>query len=97
MGKMAKPVTKEMVKFLDSFSEEILLMYPDELVISVKEGDVSINMPEPLIVEVPGKYRQMPVEEGEKIPTNLIVFDSAGEIADLEIYDTVLLVKLLIF
>lgn len=63
-----------------------LALYEDDLVITVKEGQVSINKEEPYIIPFPGR--------GGEGPTNLIVFDSEGTLEDLDrTYDTFILVN----
>lgn len=66
--------------------------YPDDLVITSKGGQISINKPEPYIVPFP-KGSLKPAPQTQKEPVNLIVFDSNGTLDDLEKYKTLILVN----
>ena len=61
-------------------------LYDDDLVITLENGEVSINKEEPYIVPFPSN--------APEAPKNLIVFDSEGTLDDLErTYDTLFLIN----
>ncbi len=68
----------------------VLDTFEDDLVITVKEGELSINKPEPYIIPLPEKAST----DLEGVPESLIVFDSDGTLDDFEnTYDTLVLVN----
>ncbi|MBD3365887.1 DUF1189 domain-containing protein [candidate division WWE3 bacterium] len=69
----------------DDMSHALYLLEED-LVITIKEGKLSINKEEPYIIPMP--------DRSEDAPANLVVFDTEGTIEDLEgTYDTLVLVN----
>jgi hypothetical protein len=62
--------------------------FPEDLVFAIKNGQWSINRPEPFVVPLP-KFEDG--EEDTKTPKNLVVFYNNGTIEDLESMDTLIL------
>lgn len=71
------------------FIKQGVALYPAELVVSIKEGKLSINQPVPYIIATPKEF----IKGEENFPKNIIVFDTAGTLDDLKKYDTVFLVN----
>ncbi len=82
---MAKDVTQDLFLTLSSVEETIVSSYPEDLIITLENGELSTNQPEPKIFEFP--------ERTEGDPENLLVFDSNGTLEDLNNYDTLILVN----
>lgn len=95
-------------KVLDTFLPELLAAYPEELVVTLDGGEMSVNMPEPVIISGEKAFavlkdlmiENLPesvegVSEGTfSVPTNIAVFDSDGTIEDFtDKYDTFILVN----
>lgn len=82
----------EFHKNLSSFSSEAKEIYPEELEVFIKDGNVSTNVEEPYFVPLP----DLPEEGGEEVerPENLIVIDTGVEpsVENLEGYDSMILV-----
>ncbi len=74
-------------KGINDAIEYALDLYEDDLVITIKEGVLSVNKDEPYIVPFVGAA-------GTTVAKNLIVFDSEAGLDDLEeTYDTLILVN----
>lgn len=69
--------------------EQAKNFYPATLEITVKEGKLSINQPEPYFIPTPKTF----TEGAKDVPTNLVVFDSKGTIDDVTKYNTLALVN----
>jgi hypothetical protein len=69
--------------------------YPDDLVFTVEKGEWSVNRPEPFMIAFPKIEGEPGVDESvaPENPENLVVFDKAGTIDDLEKYKTTILVN----
>ncbi len=92
------PEIGKMEAKLNEMLDEVKKIYPDDLIITSKEGKLSINKPEPYIVPIPEFPETL--SDGEATytsevtyPKNLVVFDSNGTIDDLKNYDTWVLVN----
>ena len=59
--------------------------YPEELVVTIEDGQLSMNREEPYVLPMP--------ESEEPQPENLLVIDPEGTVADLETYDTAVLIN----
>ena len=82
-------------KGINTFVNTASSYYPNDLVITSKDGQVSINKPEPYIVPFPKvsiKPNEENIPQSNKVE-NLIVFDSGGTLDDLERYKTLILVN----
>lgn len=62
-------------------------IFPDDLVVTAKDGSLSVNKPEPYIIETPKDVKS------DNFPKNLIIFDSNGTITDVTEKDTLVLVN----
>lgn len=92
LPKTVKPLLTDFKETLDSISTALVNFYPEDLVITVKDGEIFINQPEPYFVELPGDLNNFEREDGS-YPRYLVVFDSLGELSDLETYNTIVLVN----
>ncbi|MFZ5424280.1 MAG: DUF1189 family protein [Patescibacteria group bacterium] len=84
------PASKSINEAVNKGLDSLVNHYPEDLEITIKEGLLSINKPEPYIVKFPEELTQ---DSEEFKDQNLIVFDSEGTIDDLENYNTVILVN----
>ena len=79
-------------KGLNSFINTAANYYPDDLIITSKGGQISINKSEPFIVPFPKRSLEL-TSQTKKELENLIVFDSNGTLDDMEKYKTLMLVN----
>lgn len=80
-------------KGINTFVNTASSYYPDDLIITSKSGQVSINKPEPYIVPFPKSDTPTNELQLKEVPLNLIVFDSNGTLDDMEKYKTLILVN----
>ena len=81
-------IQKELNTFINTASS----YYPNDLIITSKGGQVSINKPEPFIVPFPKGSLEL-TSQTKKELENLIVFDSNGTLDDMEKYKTLILLN----
>lgn len=81
------PLKNDFNNALNTFIESSTEYFPKDLIIEIKEGQISINKPEPYILPIPEDYQR------EDIPNNLIVIDTDGTINDLDNYNTFSLIN----
>lgn len=76
---------------LRTFPDAVVSYYPDDLEVTLTDGAVTINQPEPYALPFP---QQWVSEDAGASPSNLIVFDTASTFttAGFEQYDTLALV-----
>lgn len=86
-GVFAVRYAPEFQKGINTFLDEAVEMYPADLIVSSKDGSISVNKPEPYIIPFPAGM------EGEDVPVNVVVFYSEGTINDLEELNTFALVN----
>lgn len=69
--------------------EEVASVYPDELVVTIENGSVSTNVPEPYFVPFPESFKEAFVGDG-RAPENLLVINTKKSISsdDFEAFDT---------
>jgi hypothetical protein len=80
--------------FIADFSGDLKNSYPEDLVITFKEGKWDVNKEEPVLIPMPEKtIHQFPEDESVKIPANLIAIDKKGTINDLDELDTLFLMN----
>jgi len=82
--------------FLKNIGPAITAYFPDELVITTKGGEVSVNVPEPYVLPVPPALQVIPMDGAEgkgQMPTNLVVIDTKNEFSETAFaeYDTLVL------
>ena len=82
-------IQKELNTFINTASS----YYPNDLIITSKGGQVSINKPDPYIVPFPENNQPTSNPQPKEVPLNLIVFDSKGTLDDIEKYKTLILVN----
>jgi hypothetical protein len=75
---------------MNGFMASTKNFYPDDLVFTIKNGEWSVNRPEPFIVALPQTDE---VEQATETPKNIIVFYNTGTIEDLKTLDTMVLVN----
>lgn len=82
---------------VDDTLQQIENTYPEELVLTVKDGGWEVNQPLPLVIPIPETYKQREEQQTENEEEmkfeNLIVLDKEGEIGDLEEYKTIILIN----
>ncbi len=93
-----KPITSDLKEAIGALETTALSAYPEDLVVTLKSGEISINQPEPYIFVMPKDLAvepesAEPADTTTENPSNFLVFDSAGTLNDLERYDTLILVN----
>lgn len=67
-------------------------VYPKDLVVTVKNGEVSTNMKEPYAIDLPERVKKEFTKDATKAPQHLVVFDTQGSIENFTTYQTFILV-----
>jgi hypothetical protein len=83
---------------LNNLVSQVQNYYPDELVLTMTDGKLSINKDEPYVIPLPKALAENQTdgqqdENTEKLPENLVVLDSQGTIDNLETYNTLILIN----
>lgn len=85
---------------IPTIRQTILETYPDEMVVTVKNGEVSTNMKEPVYIEVPATLKSFlkPEKKGEIEQFNLqnhhlAVIDTQADVTDFGQYRTLVLIS----
>jgi len=81
-------IKKGVGEIFDQFAQ----IYPNDLIITSKGGEWSINQPEPYAIQTPEFFKSDDFEETD-FPENLIVFDHEGTIDDLDKQNTFVVVN----
>lgn len=68
-------------------------LYPEGLVVTAKDGQLSINQPEPLVIKTPAVFLANTGDKTARAPQNFIVFNSNGVLDDVKKLDTFVLVN----
>jgi len=63
-------------QFLAELGPQVIAHYPDELVIDVKQGEVSTNVIEPYSIPMPERLSLLFEKSGEDPPAHLLVIDT---------------------
>lgn len=71
--------------------------FPDELVVTIRGGEVSVNVPEPYFLPIPAVLENIPVSDAGsagRLPKNLVVIDTKNEFSEAAFaeYDTLVLI-----
>lgn len=88
-GAIAAPKVPEIKNTLKTFISKGVESFPEDLVVTIKNSELSINQPEPYYIPIPENTDF----ENRKLLENMVVFDSMGTIGDLEEYKTLVLVN----
>jgi hypothetical protein len=92
--RIAIPITTDLKDGITTFKQTLINAYPEDLVVTVKEGELSINQPEPYIFKMPERASdEVAAESTEEVPTNLLVIDTDGTLNDLETHETLILIN----
>lgn len=80
---------------LDKFMISTSAYYPDELVITMKDGQLSINQDEPFKFAIPEEYKKESLANDSEMEDieNIVVIDPEGTIDQLDEYKTVVLIN----
>lgn len=84
---------------LNNLVSQVQNYYPDELVLTMTDGKLSINKDEPYVIPLPKSLTEnqndTQPDDGttEMLPENLVVLDSQGTIDNLETYNTLILIN----
>ena len=79
-------------RFLETTKTVVRNIYPDDLVITVKQGELSINQPEPYKINIPTEIKNLD-EMAAQIDT-LVTIDTQAQVSDYPDYNSfVLLTK----
>lgn len=90
--RFAIPNVPKIKRGVNEAFEQLIQMYPDDLIISSKDGEWSLNQMEPYIIPVPDVFKADELASAE-FPENLIVFYHEGTIDDLDGMDTLMIVN----
>lgn len=88
--RIAIPLIPRVSQTTDKLISVLSSSYPKDLIITSKNGDWSINQPEPYTIKTPAFFRS---NKGGNFPENLITFDHKGTINDLRENDTLMLLN----
>ena len=97
--KTAIPIIPQAKVGTETFFTQVENVFPQELAITVTDGQWQINQPEPYAIPAPKilldevELEYSPGSTPEKFPANLIIFDHNGTIEDLENKDTVMVMN----
>lgn len=90
--KTYKPINEGVEKIISQTNSLI----PQDLVLTIKDGQAAINQPEPYVIPFPKELKHNATEFNSRPSTeyeNLIVFDSNGTLESFDSYKTVVLVN----
>lgn len=88
------PAMPELKNFSQTLLRESSEIFPNDLVLTSKDGEWYVNQPEPFSIKAPQFMKTAPQEAPDvKFPENLITFYHDGTINDLETLDTLMLVN----
>lgn len=76
--------------FIVHRAEELRTMYPKDLVVTLKEGQVSTNAEEPVIIDGPETWKEILTESGST--KHVLVIDTSATAEDFKRYNTYILV-----
>ena len=65
---LVKPIMTDLGDSLKAVETTVVDSFPDDLEITVKDGEVSINQPEPYIFQTPEEGFESTMEEGQEVP-----------------------------
>ena len=77
---------------VDAFNRQILRAYPSDLVITAKDGQLTSNKTDPIVVPVPLETPNDFKNTKSQIK-NVLVFDPNGTVDDLKKYETAILIN----
>lgn len=96
IGVMLAMLTPYIGSFVESANTDLRGMYPQNLVITIKDGVLSTNGREPVIVDIPANWKQKMEKELEDNPMkdkeHLITIDTRADISNYQRYKTLVLV-----
>jgi len=87
--RFAVPTVPKVQYVINDVLSQFSAIYPDDLVVTTKEGRWEINKQEPYIIPLPPILQAKDME----MPANLIVFDHRGTINDLGDRDTFVIIN----
>jgi hypothetical protein len=85
-GTYSVPRTREFVR---SSIDHVRDVYPEDMVIKIEEGQMTINRPSPFIIPLPEAVQMDPEQQYE----NILVYDENGTLDDYGPYSTLFLVN----
>ena len=86
------PAVPRIESTIDSILTQSQELYPEDLVITIENGRMSTNQPDPVIIpmpQVPGVQEPDPAVDFD----NLVIIDEEGTLGDMEEYSTLFLVN----
>lgn len=75
-----------------SIEEVIPTLYPEELIVTIKDGELSTNVKEPYSIEAPEEWRALFVTDTEGRIRNLVTIDTRGSAEAYASYNSAILV-----
>jgi hypothetical protein len=92
LPRTVEPLINDFTNQANSFFQEILDYYPENLVVTISDEKLSINEPEPYFIPLPEALEDTNEVDSETVE-NLLVIDSKGTIDDLKTHSTLILVN----
>lgn len=83
--------------WIQTAKTDLPALFPPELVVTIKDGEVGTNMEEPYVIEFPERWKSVmdddgPESEAAKTFKYLVTIDTKAHVEDYESYESVMLV-----
>ena len=66
-------------QFLDQAGQTLVVNFPDELAVTIKNGEASTNVAEPYVLPLPDELKTEVEKNGKRAPANLLVINTASQ------------------
>lgn len=94
--KTTAPLTNDLTNQLNKFSTEVINTFPEELVITIKDGRLSLNTDEPFVVPISEEYQAEVItgtEDQQVSLVNVLVIDPEGTIDTMDNYKAFMMIN----
>ncbi|MEI8103439.1 MAG: DUF1189 family protein [Candidatus Moraniibacteriota bacterium] len=90
MTLIAVPFLSTIHSNVKAFHQQLIASFPDELVITQTNGEVHTNMTEPYAIPLPESWKEnfSSKDQSNKLPGNLVVFETNKSIERQDFFDT---------
>lgn len=68
-----------LAQFLDQAGQTLVAHFPEELAITIQDGEASTNVEEPYVLPLPDTLKTETERNGKQAPANLLVIDTASQ------------------
>ena len=79
------------IKNSPDIKNTIVTLFPNELVLTMKDGELSTNVKEPYIFPLPAKWKEALESQSEEIPSHFLTIDTSASFEDFYAYDSLIL------